>query len=467
MPLRSVRTRIAPSPTGEDIHIGTLQTALINMAVARKNKGKFIIRIEDTDRVRLVEGAEKKYLQTLKSYNITHDEGPDIGGKYGLYRQSERLELYKKHALELIKKRVAYYCFCSMERLVELREKQIKEKMHTRYDKHCLLHVKDVEERINRNESYVIRLNVVPDKKIVFDDLIRGQITIASNEIDDQVLLKSDGFPTYHLAVVVDDHYMEITHIIRGEEWISSTPKHILLYEAFGWDLPLFAHTPLLRNPDKSKLSKRKNPVWASWYIKEGFLPEVMLNFLALLGWSHPEEKEIFPLDEFIDLFKLEEIKPVGPIFDLVKLKWMNQQYIQNKSDEDLKKLIIDFSPDAKNIPDQTLSKLMPLLKSRMETLVDFAKLTGIFFDKFGEQSFNQEEKDIASSLVNDLSKIKDWKNDTIFNIIKASMVLNKLKMPVFYKIFTGETRGLPLPETLEILGQEKSIKRLKEVLGK
>ncbi len=306
--MSSVRTRIAPSPTGDDIHIGNLYTALINYAVAKKNNGKFIIRIEDTDRTRYREGAESRILASIKAYNLQYDEGPDIGGPYAPYRQSERLPEYKKFALELVQNGTAYYCVCTKERLEKLKEEQIKNNERTKYDKHCLRTQEEAKRLIDLGTPYVIRLNVATDKEILFNDLIRGEIRINSNEIDDQVLLKSDGFPTYHLGVVVDDHLMNITHIIRAEEWISSTPKHVLLYEAFGWEQPIFAHLPILRNPDRSKLSKRKNPVWASWYLDEGYLPEAVLNYLALMGWSHPEGKEFFSLDEFVDAFDLKRV---------------------------------------------------------------------------------------------------------------------------------------------------------------
>lgn len=462
----AVRTRIAPSPTGEDIHIGNLYTALINYVFAKKHNGKFIIRIEDTDRIRFQEGSEKKILSSLNLFRLKYDEGPDIGGKYGPYHQSERLELYKKYTEELIGKKIAYYCFCTKERLDELRTKQQKENKKTKYDKHCLLNVKNAMDRIKMGESYVVRLNVVPDKKMLFEDVIRGQITIDSNEIDDQVLLKSDGYPTYHLAVVIDDHLMEITHIIRAEEWISSTPKHVLLYEAFGWEMPIFAHLPILRNPDKSKLSKRKNPVWASEYLRDGFLPEAVLNYLALLGWSHPEEKEIFSLDEFIELFDLKDVKPVGPIFDLIKLRWMNQQYIQKKSDKELKKIIFDYSPKAKHLSDSLMSSVTPLLKSRMETLADFEKLTGIFFGDYAVALFDDNEKHVAKSLLNELEKLDTWEKDKIFERIKSVMVEHKIRMPLVYKIMTGAERGLPLPESLEILGKEKTMIRLNTIIN-
>ncbi len=466
-----VRTRIPPSPTGQDIHIGNLYTALINFAVAKKNHGKFIIRIEDTDRTRFQEGAEEKILSSVKAFGLHYDEGPDIGGPFAPYRQSERLPLYKKHAEELIEKGAAYYCFCTKERLDELRQQQIKEKKTPRYDKHCLILENgertrldsrrrvDARRGIENGEPYVVRLNVPANKTITFTDVIRGEIAINSNDLDDQVLLKSDGFPTYHLGVVVDDHAMEITTVIRAEEWISSTPKHVLLYQAFGWELPAFAHLPIIRNPDKSKLSKRKNPVWASWYLEQGFLPETVLNYLALLGWSHPKEEEIFSLETFIDLFELSDVKPVGPVFDLVKLTWMNQQYLQNKTDAQLKKLIIEFSPRATKLSEETLTALMPLLKSRMQTLQDFEAQTWLFFtNKLPDGT----DKELAAELLEKFTGITDWNHAMIFAELKSIMLARKVKMSVFYQLFTGEKHGLPLPEVLEILGKDKTLELLK-----
>ena len=452
-----VRTRIAPSPTGEDIHIGNLYTALINFAVAKKNKGKFIVRIEDTDRERYVAGAEEKILSSLKAFGILYDEGPDIGGPFAPYRQSERRDIYQKYAEELVEKEKAYYCFCTKERLDTLRAKQQEKKQLPRYDKFCLHNVADAKERIAKNDPYVVRLNVVSGKKVWFDDVIRGKIEFDSDQIDDQVLLKSDGYPTYHLGVVVDDHLMEISHIIRAEEWISSTPKHIILYESFGWKLPIFAHLPLLRNPDRSKLSKRKNPVWASWYLKEGFLPEAVLNYLALLGWSHPEQKELFSLDEFIRLFDLKDINPAGPIFDLQKLKWMNQQYIQNLPSADLKERLKAFFPFLSEVDEGLLGKLLPLVRTRMETLRDFESLTAYFFSKPTPPS-DEKEKEVTYDLKKSLKALSDWDKDTIFAVFKGVMERHAVRMPVLYKILTGKERGLPLPESLAIIGKEKAL---------
>lgn len=457
-----VRTRIAPSPTGEDIHIGNLYTALMNYAWAKKNNGHFIVRIEDTDRERYVKGAEERILSSIKDYGLPPDESPEVGGPFVPYRQSERLPLYKKYAEELIAKGKAYYCFCTKERLDELRKQQLAEKKTPRYDKYCLAHVTNAEERIKNGEPYVVRLNVPANETITFTDLIRGDITFDSSTVDDQVLIKSDGYPTYHMAVVVDDHLMEITHVIRAEEWISSTPKHVLLYQAFGWGLPVFAHLPILRNPDKSKLSKRKNPVWARWYLDEGFLPEAVLNYLALMGWSHPEGKEIFSLKEFISLFELKDIKPVGPVFDLVKLRWMNQQYINSMSDEELTKRLRDYSKIAKEMDDTLLRRILPLVKSRMEILKDFDSLVSFFISEPQNSPRNDTEKTVAHELKERLDKLSSWDKDSIMEVFRGILKEQSIRMPILYYLITGNERGLPLPESTEILGKDKTLQRLR-----
>jgi glutamyl-tRNA synthetase len=457
-----VRTRIAPSPTGENLHIGNVYTGLINWTVARKYSGKFIIRIEDTDRERYKEGAEERILSSLKSINLNYDEGPDIGGPFSPYRQSERLPIYQKYIQQLIEKGHAYHCFCTKERLDQMRQEQINQKKTPKYDRYCLHNVHNVQERITSGEKYVIRLKVPDQEEIVFQDLIRGEIRIKTDQLDDQVLIKSDGFPTYHFAVVVDDHLMEISHVIRAEEWISSTPKHVLLYQAFDWELPIFAHLPILRNPDRSKLSKRKNAVWIAWYLDEGYLSEAILNYLALLGWSHPQGKEIFPITEFIELFELKDINPVGPIFDLTKLTWMNQQYIQNLTDSELEKKIKDFYPELKN--NQTIILLIPLLKTRMQTLKDFEKLTQHFLTEPQIIPQNEKEQEALLQLLQKLEALRSWHKDEIFTIFKEIMRQYTIKMPVLYRLLTGFEKGLPLPESVEILGKERTIARLKRI---
>lgn len=455
-----VRTRIAPSPTGEDIHIGNLYTALINWAYARKNSGKFIIRIEDTDRTRLIKGAEAKILLTIKAFGLNYDEGPDVGGEFAPYRQSERLELYKKYAEELVNQGFAYYCFCTKERLDKLKAEQIKNKKIPKYDRYCLQNEKNSNEKIEKGEKFVIRLKVPDNKAVIFNDLIRGEIKFDSNQLDDQILLKSDGYPTYHLAVVVDDHKMKISHVVRAEEWISSTPKHILLYNFFGWDLPVFAHLPILRNPDKSKLSKRKNPVWASWYLEQGFLPEAVLNYLALMGWSHPEQKEIFSLSEFVEKMDLKDILAVGPSFDLVKLTWMNGAYIRNCPNDILKTKLISYDSSLSGIEEGVFEKFLNLAKTRMKTLADFSDLVMPFLKHNSQKEF--KNNNLIKNLEIELDKISDWNKENILNTLKNFVKENKFNFQDLYSIFINKSSGLPLADSFEILGKEKTLDFLK-----
>ncbi|MEW6654905.1 MAG: glutamate--tRNA ligase, partial [Bacteroidota bacterium] len=318
--MNEIRVRFAPSPTGY-LHVGGLRTALYNFLFARKNNGKFILRIEDTDRNRYVEGAIENLIASLKWCGLEYDEGPDKEGRFGPYMQSQRLDLYKKLADELIEKGHAYYCFCTPERLKQLREEQEKQKLpQAKYDKHCLsLSKSDIEEKLASKIPHVVRLNVIPNQKIIFDDVIRKRVEFDSGNVDDQVLIKSDGYPTYHLANVVDDHLMQISHVIRGEEWLSSTPKHVLLYDSFGWERPTFAHLPLLLNPDKSKLSKRQGDVAVEDYRDKGYLQEALVNFVALLGWNAGDDKEFYFIDELIESFSLERVNNSGAVFDLEK----------------------------------------------------------------------------------------------------------------------------------------------------
>jgi exopolysaccharide biosynthesis WecB/TagA/CpsF family protein len=315
-----VRTRFAPSPTGF-LHIGGLRTALYNYLYAKQHKGKFILRIEDTDQERLVPNAQQQLIQTLKSFNLEFDEGPGIEGKYGPYIQSQRLHLYQEYVQKLLDSKAAYYCFCTTERLQELREMQEQVHQPSKYDRHCLqLNIKEIEEKIKNNEPHVVRLRI-PEGHTSFNDLIRGEVSVDNQVLDDQIILKSDGYPTYHLANVVDDHLMKITHVIRGEEWIPSTPKHIILYQAFGWLPPEFSHLPLLLNADKSKLSKRQGDVAAEDYLQKGYLPEALLNFIALLGWNPGTDDEIFSLSELTTKFTLEKVQKSGAVFNIQKLK--------------------------------------------------------------------------------------------------------------------------------------------------
>lgn len=464
-----VRTRIAPSPTGYP-HIGTIYQALFDFTYAKKHKGQFIVRIEDTDKERFVEGAEEKIYEALDWFGLTEDESSRKGGSYSSYRQSERLEIYQKYAKELIKRGGAYYCFCSKERLEKLHQELQRKGKPLMYDKCCRdVSPNEIQEKIKSGQEWVIRLKVPQNKKIVVKDEIRGEITFDSNLIDDQILIKSNGYPTYHLAATIDDHLMKITHVVRGEEWLSSSPKHFLIYDYFGWEKPLFFHTADLRNPDKSKLSKRHGHTNVTWYQEEGFLPQVLLNFLALMGWSHPEGKEIFPLSEFIRLFDLKDIKPVGPVFDLKKLEWMNGIYIRQQNLDQLAKIIKDYLLKYKNIKiekenEEMFQKIVALAKDRMNTLSGFVVLSNHFFTEPNLKLKNEKELTIANDLTQSLEKLENWTKEEIFKTLKEVMEKNNVRMPVLYAILTGNDRGLPLPESLEILKKERVLKRLKSL---
>ena len=460
--MKAVRTRIAPSPTGLDLHIGNAYTALINYVFAKKHTGRFIIRIEDTDRKRLVEGSEERILESLTWLGIPHDEGPDIGGKFAPYRQSERLPIYKKYAEELVEKGYAYYCFCTAERLQEMREKQEAEHKPPMYDGLCkTLSPIETQKRIENGEAYVIRLNVPDAGATAFHDLIRGDISFENALIDDQVLLKSDGFPTYHLGVVVDDHVMEITHIIRGEEWISSTPKHILLYTYFGWELPEFAHVSVLRNPDKSKLSKRKNPVWIGDYRKKGYLPEALKNYLALMAWAYPGGKELFSVEDMIKVFQLEDVQTTAPVFDQEKLRWLNGEYLKKIQNSDLRIMIYEFYKKKYNL--EMIEKIIPLVKERMKIFSEFESLAGFFFERPAEFERPLKEQPLKVGVY--ALQICEWNHDVMEKTIreeseKAGMKAKDVFMELRVAV-TGKTVGPPLLESFEILGKEETLARL------
>ena len=330
-----VRTRFAPSPTGY-VHIGNLRTALYNHLFARHHKGTVVLRIEDTDRERHVPGAMEHLILILEQVGLDYDEGPGKDGPFGPYIQSERSEVYQDHARLLVEKRHAYYCFCSNERLGALRAEQKEQKAISKYDRKCLtLSSAECDERLKKGERAVIRLRIPDNEVITFEDSIRGTISVHSNEIDDQVLLKSDGMPTYHLANVVDDHLMEITHVIRGEDWIPSTPKHVALYRAFGWVMPVFAHVPLLLNPDKTKLSKRQGDVSVEDFLAQGYLPQALINFIALLGWNPRSDQERYTLEELIELFDISKVNKSGAVLNKEKLDWLNHEYLLGITDKE------------------------------------------------------------------------------------------------------------------------------------
>ena len=460
-----VRTRIAPSPTGFP-HIGTVYQALFNYSFAKRNKGLFIVRIEDTDRARFVEGAEEKIFEALDWFGLSENESVRAGGELGPYKQSERLEIYKKFAKELNELGGAYYCFCTKERLDALRSAQHAAKQPIMYDGQCRDLTKE-EIGSKMDEPHVLRLKIPQTQKFTVTDGIRGDIEFDLTLLEDSVLIKSDGFPTYHFAVVIDDHLMEITHVIRGEEWISSLPKHVVLYDYFGWQKPLFYHTPNLRNPDKSKLSKRHGHANVDWYKDEGFLSEAILNFLALMGWSHPEQIEEFDLQEFIKLFDPKDLKPVGPVFDLTKLEWLNGIYIRKMPLEILKKRLEKFYRNDREFSvifdSKHIDLLIGLAQSRMKKLSEFRNLVNA---PQKQRGFTDEEKEQGKELLNVLEKINhtDWREDIILNHLKNFRDQNGVSMKTIYFLVTGKEQGLPLIETMvKIEGRDQVLGSLRK----
>jgi len=475
MKKKTVRTRFAPSPTGF-MHVGSAYQALLDYAFAKKNQGKFILRIEDTDQKRKVPGAEKKIYQALEWLGLEPDESPQKGGPFAPYRQSERLKIYRQYAEKLVKEGKAYYCFCSPQRLEKVRRQRQRQGLPPMYDGHCRhLPPSQVEKNLREGKPFVIRLKVPRNKKIVVNDLLRGEIVFDSNMVDDQVLIKSDGFPTYHLASVVDDHLMEITHVIRGEEWLSSAPKHILLYQYFGWEPPVFVHTPILRNPDRSKMSKREGHTSLFWYKKEGFLPEALLNFLALLGWSHPQQKEIFSLKEFISLFDLKDVSPLGPVFDLRKLEWMNGEYIRQMDDEELGRRLKEFLPRLK---EEQVKKAVPLVKERIKKLKEAEELLAFVWEDidYPKELLLQRgtDKDTAILMLKEAKKIVEEKwgkieeiRDGLLSLIKEKDWNTGAFFMVFRVAICGKTITPPIVESLELLGKERVIERINAALEK
>lgn len=371
------RVRIAPSPTG-DPHVGTAYMALFDYAYAHKGGGRFILRIEDTDQARYNPESEQRIYDALHWLGLQWDEGPDIGGPYAPYRQSERLPTYQEYANRLLTDGHAYYCFCTRERLEAVRKAQEAAKQPPKYDRHCLrLTPLEVEGRLASGQSRVVRLRMPDSGETTFYDLARGDVHFRNDLQDDQVLLKSDGFPTYHLAVVVDDHLMGITLVVRGEEWISSTPKHVVLYDALGWPRPGFVHMPLMRNADKSKISKRKNHTSLEWYRAQGFLPAAMRNYLALQGWSMPDGRETFSLEEFIASFTWDRVALGGPIFDLKRLDDLNGQYLRALSPDEF---IATVDPWLPGVDPGVMLQIVPLVQSRFNRLSEFPRLAGFFF---------------------------------------------------------------------------------------
>lgn len=479
---RPVRLRVAPSPTG-DPHVGTAYMALFDMAYAHRHGGQFVLRIEDTDQNRYVDTAEQNIFEMLHWAGLTWDEGPDVGGPYGPYRQSERLHIYGEYVESLISAGHAYKCWCSPQRLERIRQEAQKRKEPPKYDRICLGKTEE-ERRVlgETTERPVVRM-LIPDEGVTaFDDLIRGRIEFENRLIDDQVLLKSDGFPTYHLAVVVDDYLMRISHVTRGEEWISSTPKHVLLYRWLGIEPPVFAHFPLLRNENRSKISKRKNP-WSTlgWFREQGFLPEALLNFLALMGWSMPDGQEIFTLDEFIANVDLTRIAPSGPIFDLNKLDWLNGHYIRQLSLSELAEKVRPFLERAGIVPsDPPLEAVLPLIQERLKRLGEAPELLSFFYDsrptyddkllvpKGLDRATAASLLDEATSVVSGAPSFDHASLEASLRELAANRGVKTGQLFMSLRVAsTFSNVSPPLFETMEALGRERVLERLAVAKGR
>lgn len=496
--MKNIRVRFAPSPTGA-LHIGGIRTALYNYLLAKKFNGTFILRIEDTDQVRYVPGAEEYIIEALRWCNLLPDEGPGFGGAYGPYRQSDRKAIYQKYAAELLESGNAYYAFDTPEELDAAREadKTFKYDGATRLRmKNSLsLPAEEVQRRISSGEPYVIRLSVPAGEAIHIQDLIRGEVTFQSDELDDKVILKADGMPTYHLANIVDDHLMEITHVIRGEEWLPSTAHHVLLYRAFGWEMtmPQFAHLPLILKPDgKGKLSKRDGtrlgiPVFPlSWngetpedsfvgFREFGFLPQAVVNFMAFLGWNPGTEQEIFNMEELISAFSVEKIGKAGARFDFEKAKWFNQQYILASDVVTLTQLVRPIIEAHGHQPTQAfLEGFCALLKERVVFLTDFWEKGSYCFEEVREydlanarKRWKPESRALFDKLVNNLNQMESsqWQVESVQKTVEQFLADNNLKpgevFPIIRIAIAGTMQGPAMFEMMALLGKEKVLERL------
>lgn len=471
----TVRVRIAPSPTG-DPHVGTAYIALFNLIFAKHFKGKFILRIEDTDRTRSRPEYEKNILEALKWCQIDWDEGPDIGGPFGPYRQSERTDIYRKYANELLERGHAYKCFATAEELAEMREVAAKQGKKIGYDRRYRnLSPEEVKEREDAGQSFVIRLKIPLTGECVYEDAIKGRVTAPWSDIDDQILLKSDGFPTYHLAAVVDDHLMEITHVIRGDEWMSSTPKHVFLYEAFGWKAPTFMHMPLLLGKDGKKLSKRKNPTSIFYFRDCGYLSEALVNFLTLMGYSMPNDKELYSLDEIIREFDPKRIGISGAFFDMQKLGWLNQKrLIETVEEKDLWSRLQEWQ-----FNEAFMQKLMPLAHTRIKTFGDFMHLCDFLFindiNVTAEMLCPKQSKPetialLIQAMIWSLDAKEDWSGKALEEASREvaevfGVHFKKVVIPVLFAAVMGKLQGPPLFESVTLLGKDRTRARFMQAI--
>jgi len=471
----TVRTRIAPSPTG-DPHVGTAYIALFNFVFARQHGGQFVLRIEDTDKTRSSDASEQAIFDALKWLGLEWDEGPDVGGEFGPYRQSERGEIYQQYIQALLDAGHAFRCFATTGELDEMRAEQMARGETPKYDGRGLkLSPQDIETRVAAGEPYVVRMKVPEEGVCEFEDMLRGKIEIDWQQVDMQVLMKADGMPTYHLANVVDDHLMGITHVIRGEEWINSAPKHQLLYQYLGWEMPVLCHMPLLRNRDKSKLSKRKNPTGINFYRRMGFLPEAMVNYLGRMGWSMPDEREKFAVDEMIGAFDIKRVSLGGPVFDVEKLRWLNGLWIR----EDLSpaQLAERFRSWAFN--EDYLMRVIPQIQTRLEVLSDVAALGGFFVSGMpdvGEVDFEYKKLDreqvrkVLQYSLWALEAERHWSLGAIQKVLTGlaqamDIKLRDFMIPVFVAV-SGRQSAPSIMDAMEILGPDMTRARLRHGLG-
>ncbi len=473
----TVRTRIAPSPTGFP-HVGTAYIALFNLCFAKQHGGEFILRIEDTDQVRSTAESEKMILDSLRWLGLNWSEGPDIGGPHAPYRQSERMDIYKQYAEQLIEAGHAFYCFATAAELDQMRAEQQARGETPKYDGRGLdLSPEEVKHRLAAGEPHVIRMKIPTEGVCKFHDMLRGEVEIPWAQVDMQVLLKTDGLPTYHLANVVDDHLMQITHVIRGEEWIPSAPKHQLLYQYFGWEMPVLCHMPLLRNPDKSKLSKRKNPTSINYYKDIGVLPEALLNYLGRMGWSMPDEREKFSLAEMIDQFNIERVSLGGPIFDVDKLHWLNGQYLKAMTPRQLLDSLLAWQGDQ-----QKLEAIAAAIQPRINLLSEAVNWSSFYFNHMPSINAAQfESKKLSTEQVRQslqlaiwrLESLIHWDNDSVSQTLieLANQMDIKLRdfMPTFFIAIAGSTSSTPVMQSMATIGADLTFARLRhalEVLG-
>lgn len=471
-----VRVRIAPSPTG-DPHVGTAYIALFNMCFARQAGGKFILRIEDTDQARSTRESEQAILDSLSWLGLQWDEGPDVGGEFGPYRQSERADTYRQYADQLIEAGKAFYCYRTPEELDQLRNERREQGIQRALKASDLqLDNQEIERRRSQGIKPVVRMVVPEEGTCEVRDRLRGTIELDWANVDAQILLKQDGLPTYHLANVVDDHLMQITHVIRGEEWINSAPKHQLLYEYFGWDMPELVHMPLLRNPDKSKLSKRKNPTSINYYRDAGYLPEALINYLGRMGWSMPDESEKFSLEQMVENFDIDKVSLGGPVFDQEKLRWLNGLWMR----EDLAPADLISRYASWAFPQGKAEAIVALLQQRVETFADLAPLASVFFiaqpaldeATFDGLKLNREDQVRALQFLSwTLDEQRDWQRDALYQVIsdlanKMDIKLRDFLQPVFVAM-SGSTVCPPVFDVMSIIGADLTRVRLRLAIEK